>query len=40
MVTDGQALQKFEVAPVDTSALTGTHDKEMPLNLEVVAFGE
>ena len=39
-VTDGQALQKFEVAPVDTSALTGTHDKEMPLNLEVVAFGE
>jgi len=37
-VTDGEALQKFEVTPVDTSALTGTHKNEMPLNLEVVAF--
>jgi hypothetical protein len=39
-VTDGQALQKFQVTPVDPSALTGPHDKEMPLNLEVVAFKE
>jgi peptidase M23-like protein len=37
-VTDGEALQKFEVTPVDTSALTGTHENEMPLNLEVVTF--
>ena len=39
-VTDGDALQKFEVTPVDTSALTGTHKNEMPLNLEVVGFPE
>ena len=40
LVTDGEALQKFEVTPVDTSALTGTHKNEMPLNLEVVAFAK
>jgi murein DD-endopeptidase MepM/ murein hydrolase activator NlpD len=40
LVTDGEALQKFEVTPVDPSALTGTHKNEMPLNLEVVAFAE
>ncbi len=38
VVTDGNALQKFEVTPVDTTALTGTHTKEMPINLQVVAF--
>jgi len=40
LVTDGQALQKFEVVPIDASALTGAHDHEMPLNLEIVAFEE
>jgi hypothetical protein len=28
-----------QVTPVDTSALTGVHTKEMPLNLEVISFG-
>ena len=40
VVTDGNALQKFEVTPVDTTALTGAHTKEMPMNLQVVAFDE
>jgi len=39
VVTDELALTKLQVTPVDTSALTGTHTKEMPLNLEVVGFG-
>ena len=29
----------FAVVPIDASALTGAHDHEMPLNLEIVAFG-
>jgi hypothetical protein len=40
LVTDEQALVKLQPAPVDTSALSGTHTNEMPLNLEVVAFPE
>ena len=40
VVTDEQALAKFQVTPVDTSASTGTHENEMPLDLEVVGFGE
>ena len=38
-VTDEQALVTNQVAPVDPSALSGAHTKEMPLNLEVVGFG-
>ena len=38
LVTDEQALVTLEPAPVDTSALSGTHENQMPLNLEVVAF--
>jgi murein DD-endopeptidase MepM/ murein hydrolase activator NlpD len=40
VVTDGDALQKFRITPVDTAALTGAHTKEMPRNLQVVDFGE
>jgi hypothetical protein len=34
------AATALQPAPVDTSALSGTHKNEMPLNLEVVGFGE
>jgi hypothetical protein len=40
VVTDEQALAKFQVTSVDTSASTGIHENEMPLDLEVVGFGE
>ncbi len=40
VVTDGDALQKFRVTPVDTAALAGAHTKQMPMNLQVVAFEE
>ena len=39
MVTDEAALAAFRVTPVDTAPLSGPHKKEMPLNLEVVGFG-
>jgi hypothetical protein len=38
-VTDEVALATAQVTPVDTTALAGTHTKEMPLDLEVVGFG-
>jgi hypothetical protein len=38
-VSDEQALVTNQVAPVDAAALSGTHTKEMPLDLEVVGFG-
>ncbi len=38
-VTDEAALVAFQVSPVDTAALSGPHKNEMPLNLEVVGFG-
>lgn len=31
VVADEQALAKFEVTPVDSSASTGTHENELPL---------
>jgi murein DD-endopeptidase MepM/ murein hydrolase activator NlpD len=40
LVTDETALVSLQPAPVDTSALSGTHKNQMPLNLEVVAFPE
>jgi murein DD-endopeptidase MepM/ murein hydrolase activator NlpD len=40
LVTDEPALTALQPAPVDTAALSGTHQNEMPLNLEVVGFGE
>jgi hypothetical protein len=40
VVTDEQALESLQVAPVDTTASSGTHTKEMPLNREVVGFGK
>ena len=39
VVTDEQALVTYQVAPVDTAALTVTHEEETPLDLEVVGFG-
>jgi murein DD-endopeptidase MepM/ murein hydrolase activator NlpD len=40
LVTDEPALVAGVPTTVDTAALTGTHRRELPLNLEVVAFPE
>ena len=40
VVTDEQALVTLQPAPVDTAALSGAHEREMPVDLEVVGFGE
>jgi hypothetical protein len=40
VVTDEDALESSRPVPIDTSAMAGPHRRQLPMNLEGVAFPE